>query len=171
MRRLGPAERREVESAIAQMAQSALRVLGFAVSDLSLIHISQIGNNFIINVKDTSVMFIITFTEFFAVHRGVVGATYLYFPSAVIEMAGYLTMTLTSSMLLRWLEKKMDGPANFDLAVADPLVPGEGMHRYKTNPKEPNSDYRVQEQQAEVSDALTGEHTSGRRPRKGGRFQ
>lgn len=131
----------------------------------------QIGNNFIINVKDTSVMFIITFTEFFAVHRGVVGATYLYFPSAVIEMVGYLTMTLTSSLLLRWLEKKMDGPANFDLAVADPLVPGEGMHRYKKNPKEPNSDYRIQEQQAEVSDVLTGEHTSGRRSRKGGRFQ
>ena len=36
----------------------------------------QIGNNFIINVKDTSVMFIISFTDFFAVHRGVVGATY-----------------------------------------------------------------------------------------------
>ena len=33
----------------------------------------QIGNNFIINVKDTSVMFIIGFTEFFAqppLHRG-----------------------------------------------------------------------------------------------------
>lgn len=29
----------------------------------------QIGNNFIINVKDTSVMFIIGFTEFFAAHR------------------------------------------------------------------------------------------------------
>ncbi len=29
----------------------------------------QIGNNFIINVKDTSVMFIISFTEFFAFHR------------------------------------------------------------------------------------------------------
>ncbi|MFR4087848.1 MAG: ABC transporter permease subunit [Dysosmobacter sp.] len=33
----------------------------------------QIGNNFIINVKDTSVMFIIGFTEFFAVHRGISG--------------------------------------------------------------------------------------------------
>ena len=31
--------------------------------------IPQIGNNFIINVKDTSVMFIISFTEFFAAHR------------------------------------------------------------------------------------------------------
>ena len=53
----------------------------------------QIGNNFIINVKDTSVMFIISFTDFFAVHRGVVGATYLYFPSAALEMLGYLCMT------------------------------------------------------------------------------
>ena len=33
----------------------------------------QIGNNFIINIKDTSVMFIISFTEFFAAHRGAVG--------------------------------------------------------------------------------------------------
>ena len=33
----------------------------------------QIGNNFIINVKDTSVMFIIGFTEFFAAHRSIVG--------------------------------------------------------------------------------------------------
>ena len=48
----------------------------------------QIGNNFIINIKDTSVMFIIAFTEFFAVHRGAVGATYKYFPSATIEMIG-----------------------------------------------------------------------------------
>ena len=33
----------------------------------------QIGNNFIINVKDTSVMFIIGFTEFFAFHRYITG--------------------------------------------------------------------------------------------------
>ena len=55
--------------------------------------IPQIGNNFIINIKDTSVMFIIGFVEFFAVHRNIVGINLLYFPSAVIEMAGYLTLT------------------------------------------------------------------------------
>ena len=33
----------------------------------------QIGNNFIINIKDTSVMFIIGFMEFFAAHRNIVG--------------------------------------------------------------------------------------------------
>ncbi len=129
----------------------------------------QIGNNFIINVKDTSVMFIITFTEFFAAHRAAVGATYLYFPSAVIEMIGYLTMTLIASFLLRWLEHKMDGPANFDLAVADPLVPGEGMHRYQKNPKEPNSDYRSQERQAHANDAINSSRPADRYTRKGGR--
>ena len=56
--------------------------------------IPQIGNNFIINIKDTSVMFIIGFTEFFAVHRNIVGNNYMYFQSAAIEMIGYLTMTL-----------------------------------------------------------------------------
>ena len=72
----------------------------------------QIGNNFIINVKDTSVMFIISFTDFFAVHRGVVGATYLYFPSATIEMLGYLCMTLIASFLLRLWEKKLAGDSS-----------------------------------------------------------
>ena len=49
----------------------------------------QIGNNLIINIKDTSVMFIIGFTEFFAQHRNIVGVNNLYFPSAAIEMIGY----------------------------------------------------------------------------------
>ena len=87
----------------------------------------QIGNNFIINVKDTSVMFIISFTEFFAVHRGAVGATYLYFPSAVIEMVGYLCMTLVASFLLRWWEKKLDGDDSYSLATGDQLAPTAGM--------------------------------------------
>lgn len=87
----------------------------------------QIGNNFIINVKDTSVMFIISFTDFFAVHRGVVGATYLYFPSAALEMLGYLCMTLIASLLLRMWEKKLDGEDSYALATGDQLAPTAGM--------------------------------------------
>ena len=90
----------------------------------------QIGNNFIINLKDTSVMYIIGFAEFFAVHKAVVGATYLYFPSATIEMAGYLMMTLISSFLLRWWERKMDGSDSFDLATKDTLAHTSGMVRF-----------------------------------------
>ena len=92
--------------------------------------IPQIGNNFIINLKDTSVMFIIGYTDFFATHKAVVGATFLYFPSATIEMAGYLFMTLVSSVILRRLEKRMDGDASYDLATTDTLAHTSGMVRF-----------------------------------------
>lgn len=88
----------------------------------------QIGNNYIINVKDTSVMFIIGFSEFFSVHKMVAGAVFKYFPSAAIEMAGYLTMTLIASFLLRFVERKLAGPENFELLSADQLVMTAGTY-------------------------------------------
>ena len=90
----------------------------------------QIGNNFIINVKDTSVMFIIGFPDFFSAHRAAVGASYLYFPSATVEMVGYLTMTLIASILLRALEKKMDGSSDYELVQGDPLVMTAGTYNH-----------------------------------------
>ena len=90
----------------------------------------QIGNNFIINVKDTSVMFIIGFPDFFAAHRAAVGASYLYFPSASVEMVGYLTMTLVASLLLRWAEKRMDGDSSYELVQEDQLVMTAGTYNY-----------------------------------------
>ena len=89
----------------------------------------QIGNNFIINVKDTSVMFIIGFTDFFAVHKSVAGATFTYFPSATIEMIGYLTMTLIASWLLRVVEKRMDGSSEYELVAEDSLTLPAGTYR------------------------------------------
>lgn len=90
----------------------------------------QIGNNFIINIKDTSVMFIIGFIEFFAVHRTIVGINNLYFPSAVIEMIGYLTLTLLASFLLRIVEKKMDGTSAYELVQTDALAMSAGTYSH-----------------------------------------
>ncbi len=92
--------------------------------------IPQIGNNLIINVKDTSVMFIISFTEFFAAHRYIVGVNNMYFPSATIEMIGYLTMTLIASFLLRLLEKAMDGSDSYELVQGDQLVMAAGTYTH-----------------------------------------
>ena len=111
----------------------------------------QIGNNFIINVKDTSVMFIISFTDFFAVHRGVVGATYLYFPSAALELAGYLTMTLAASFLLRLLEKRLDGEDSYELVQEDQLVMAAGTYSHpsrRTPFDEQSPEYRENLRQA-----------------------
>ena len=90
----------------------------------------QIGNNFIINVKDTSVMFIIGFTEFFAFHRYITGVNNMYFPSAAIEMIGYLSMTLIASVILRFLEKLMDGDDSYELASEDQLVMAAGTYTH-----------------------------------------
>ena len=90
----------------------------------------QIGNNFIINVKDTSVMFIIGFVEFFSWHRYIVGINYMYFPSAAIEMLGYLSMTLAASFILRLVEKKMDGSDSYELVQVDQLTMTAGTYSH-----------------------------------------
>ena len=90
----------------------------------------QIGNNFIINIKDTSVMFVITFAEFFAFHRYIVGVNNMYFPSATIEMIGYLTMTLIASFLLRLVERVLDGSSSYELVQDDQLTMTAGTYSY-----------------------------------------
>ena len=90
----------------------------------------QIGNNFIINIKDTSVMFVIGFIEFFGQHRNIVGNNNMYFQSAAIEMIGYLTMTLIASFLLRRLEKWLDGSSSYELVQDDALTMAAGTYSH-----------------------------------------
>ena len=96
----------------------------------------QIGNNLIINLKDTSVLSIISVSEFFNVHKSVAGTTYLYFPSAAIEMIGYLTMTVVASVLLRMVEKKMEGSANYELTQDDALTLSAGTYTLSKKPED-----------------------------------
>ena len=119
----------------------------------------QIGNNFIINVKDTSVMFIISFTEFFAAHKYITGVNNMYFPSAVIEMVGYLTMTLIASLILRLVERRIDGPDSYELVQADALTMTAGTYSH------PDRGTPFDEQSREYGETLRAE----RRGRSGKR--
>ncbi|MBE6894183.1 MAG: amino acid ABC transporter permease [Ruminococcaceae bacterium] len=92
--------------------------------------IPQIGNNFIINIKDTSVMFVIGFIDFFAQHRNIIGVNNMSFQSATIEMIGYLCLTLVASFLLRAVEKRMDGADSYELVNVDPLVMAAGTYSH-----------------------------------------
>lgn len=106
--------------------------------------IPQIGNNFIINIKDTSVLSVVSITDLFFVHKSVVGALYTYFESACIVMLIYLTMTLIASHLLRLWEKKLDGPQNYDLNTTDTLAYTSGTHNVPDPAHEdPNLDVKV----------------------------
>ena len=123
----------------------------------------QIGNNYIINVKDTSVMFIISFTEFFAVHRSITGLNLMYFPSATIEMIGYLCMTLLASFILRLIEHLLDGSANYELVQADRLTLAAGTYRHPSRkkrhaPKPPMTD----EDRAVLKESMKNRNFSSR---------
>ena len=75
-------------------------------------------------------MFIIGFQDFFAVHKMVSGAVFKYFPSAFLEMGGYLFLTLLASFLLRKLEKKLEGKSNYELVNTDQLVLTAGTYSF-----------------------------------------
>jgi His/Glu/Gln/Arg/opine family amino acid ABC transporter permease subunit len=89
--------------------------------------IPQIGNNLIINIKDSSVLSVIGTIELFYVAKQNAGTYYWYFEAMSIAMAIYLVMTFVCSRLLRWWERKLDGPANYDLATTDSLAYTSGM--------------------------------------------
>ncbi len=95
--------------------------------------IPQIGNNLIINIKDTCVLSVIGTVELFYTTKGVAGSYYWYFESFTITMVIYFILTFTCSRLLRLWESKLDGPQNFDLATTDTLAHTSGMHSYKGN--------------------------------------
>ena len=92
----------------------------------------QIGNNFIINIKDSSVLSVISTVELMFTARSVSGTYYTYFQSMVIACAIYLTMTVISSRLLRLLEKRIDGADNYDLSTTDTLAHTSGMNTAPT---------------------------------------
>jgi His/Glu/Gln/Arg/opine family amino acid ABC transporter permease subunit len=88
----------------------------------------QIGNNLIINIKDTCVLSIIGTVELFFTFKSISGALYTYFEAASVTLIIYFILTFSCSKIMRYLEKKMDGPANFDLATTDTLAYTSGMN-------------------------------------------
>ncbi|HPT89252.1 MAG: amino acid ABC transporter permease [Acholeplasmataceae bacterium] len=72
---------------------------------------APIGNEFIINIKDTAVLSIIQVFDLFSVMKSAAGTYYLYVESMLIAAAIYLILTLSTSMLLRYLEQKIGVPS------------------------------------------------------------
>ena len=110
-------------------------------------------------------MFVIGFVEFFATHRNIVGVNLLYFPSAVIEMVGYLTLTLLASFGLRWLEKWLDGDDNYELVSVDSLAMSAGTysHPNRNSPfDEQSKEFTVKERKRERRERKLQELRYGR---------
>lgn len=73
----------------------------------------QIGNQLVINIKDTSVLNVISVSELYFAGKSAAGVYYKYFESFFIVAIMYLIMTVIISRLIRVIEKKMDGTENY----------------------------------------------------------
>lgn len=82
----------------------------------------QLGNNLIINIKDTSVLNVISVTELYFASKSAAGVYYKYFEIFFITCVVYFIMTFTASRILRWAESKMDGPKDYQLVEYDPMM-------------------------------------------------
>ena len=96
----------------------------------------QIGNNLIINIKDTCVLSIIGTVELFFTFKSIAGALYTYFEAATVTLIIYFILTFTCSRIMRWIERKMDGPENFELAANDTLEFTSGLNNYPATKRE-----------------------------------
>ena len=74
------------------------------------------GNEFVINIKDTSVLNVISVSELFFQTKTISGNNFRYFETFFITCIIYFIMTFTVTRILRAIEKKLDGPENYIIA-------------------------------------------------------
>lgn len=71
------------------------------------------GNEFVINIKDTSVLNVISVSELYFQTKSVAGNNFRYFESFFVACVLYFIMTFTITRILRYVEKKIDGPEDY----------------------------------------------------------
>jgi len=73
------------------------------------------GNEFIINIKDTSVLSVISVTELFFASKSIAGTFMAYFETMTITCAIYFVLTFVVARILRYVEKLIDGPSSYTI--------------------------------------------------------
>lgn len=78
-----------------------------------------ISNEFVINIKDTSVLNVIGVTELFFFTAKISKMTWAIFETYVVACIIYFILTFSITRLLRFIEQKLDGPSSYALVAAD----------------------------------------------------
>lgn len=81
----------------------------------------QMGNTFISNIKDTSVLNVVAVTELFFVTKSAAGTYYRYFEAYVITALIYLVLTIVFSFILKIIERLVEGRKSYSLVDIETL--------------------------------------------------
>lgn len=71
------------------------------------------GNHFVINIKDTSVLNVISVSELYFQTKTIAGNNFRYFESFTIACVIYLVLTITATIVLRYFERKLEGDDHY----------------------------------------------------------
>ncbi|MEA1961133.1 MAG: amino acid ABC transporter permease [Bacillota bacterium] len=74
-----------------------------------------LSNEFVINIKDTSVLSVIGVVELFFQSKTAAGANFRFFETFTITSVMYFIMTFTVTRILRYFEKKLEGPSVYTI--------------------------------------------------------
>ncbi len=103
------------------------------------------GNEFVINIKDSSVLMVITVTELFYYGKVIIANSYRAFETYLVIAAIYFILTYSITRLLRFVERRLDGPQSYDIlnsgttaeavATAAARAAAKGTRRVKSRAK------------------------------------
>lgn len=73
------------------------------------------GNQYVMNIKDTSVLNVIGVTELFFQTKSIAGNNFRYFESFFVACIIYLIMTIIVTQILRFFERRLAGDTNYQM--------------------------------------------------------
>jgi putative lysine transport system permease protein len=78
-----------------------------------------IGNELIVNIKDSSVLMIISITELMFQAKSIAGTTFHFTETYFIEAMIYLILNLIATVILNAIEKRMNKGSKVTLPMSD----------------------------------------------------
>lgn len=75
----------------------------------------SVANEFVINIKDTSVLNVIGFTELYFYAKSIVSKNYMTFETYLLVALIYFILTFTVTRILRLIEKKLEGKKTYQV--------------------------------------------------------
>lgn len=104
------------EEGARSLGMSKVQTMLFVVLPQALRNsIPSIGNELIVNIKDSSVLNVIGLTELFGWGKNIINETYNAIGVYVIVALIYLVLTVIFSLILKIIEKKMNGEVVFNI--------------------------------------------------------
>ena len=77
-----------------------------------------ISNEFVINIKDTSVLNVIGVTELYFFTAKISKMTWSIFETYVVACVIYFILTFSITRILKFIERKLDGPSSYTMTDA-----------------------------------------------------